>query len=48
MGGMGGFPGMGGMGGFPGMASGGGPSGMGGMPPINPQMMNEMMSNPMV
>ena len=47
MGGMGGFPGMPGMG-MPGMASGGGPSGMGGMGGMNPQMMNEMMNNPMV
>lgn len=51
MGGLGGFPGMqpgmGGMGGFPGMHAGGGPSGMGGMP-MNPQMMQQMMSNPMV
>jgi hypothetical protein len=36
------------MGGFPNMAAGGGPSGMGGMPPMNPAMMGEMMNNPMV
>ena len=46
-------PGMGGMGGmpmFPGMAAGGGPSGMGGMGGANmdPQMVNQMMNNPMV
>eukprot|EP01057_Protomagalhaensia_wolfi_P001337 Protomagalhaensia_wolfi_Nauph_80__1336@NODE_1798_length_1333_cov_35_106646_g1402_i0_p1_GENE_NODE_1798_length_1333_cov_35_106646_g1402_i0NODE_1798_length_1333_cov_35_106646_g1402_i0_p1_ORF_typecomplete_len409_score69_47ubiquitin/PF00240_23/2_7e13Rad60SLD_2/PF13881_6/6_5e08UBA/PF00627_31/2_2e06GerD/PF17898_1/0_00021GerD/PF17898_1/21Ubiquitin_5/PF18037_1/0_00014Rad60SLD/PF11976_8/0_00015DUF2407/PF10302_9/0_00029STI1/PF17830_1/0_021STI1/PF17830_1/12STI1/PF17830_1/2_9e02Ubiquitin_2/PF14560_6/0_035HOI len=39
MGAMGGLPGMGGMGGFP---------GMGGMPPINPQLMQQVLRNPMM
>lgn len=30
------------------MAAGGGPGGMGGMPQMNPAMMQQMMSNPMV
>ncbi len=55
MGGMGGMPGMGmpgmgmpGMGGMPNMAAGGGPNGMGGMGGMNPQMVEQMMGNPMV
>jgi hypothetical protein len=36
------------MGGFPNMAAGGGPSGMGGLGGMDPQMISQMMNNPMV